>query len=161
MIISPHYFVATLLKPYKYKLLLLLTCWCSTSGLKVGHICWPAWPADPQSNPDVINIWPMCWSFLFKSNAKWHGKLYHRIFVFGRISDKTYLVPWLRLTSFLPSEQMPGHYLHWKAGFKPNIIWLKAGLTFSSLKFTNLTDTNTIMLFWWTHDLFNIQVTPR
>ena len=29
-------------------------------GLKVGHTCWPTWPTDPLSNPDVTHIRPSC-----------------------------------------------------------------------------------------------------
>ena len=39
-----------------------------TTGLNVGHTCWPTWPTDPRA----IWMWPTCWMFLSKSNVKWH-----------------------------------------------------------------------------------------
>ena len=55
----------------------------------MGRTCWPIWPTDPQNtesgcDPHMTHLWPICWSFLFKSNVTWHEKIWYGTTLFSK-----------------------------------------------------------------------------
>ena len=96
----------------------------------------------------AVLIWSTHWKFLFKSNAKWHGKFWHatipqsNFFILGRMPKRIELIPCITifwLTVHLEKEYS-GHHTLWNS--------LKYDSPSPDPRFTCLPDANILMDTW-------------